>query len=36
MLLRTSINSDELDQVVDQLVSMNSVSQAFWSPSTID
>ncbi len=33
-LLPTSINSEELDQIVEQLASCGSVSQAFWSPST--
>ncbi len=33
-LLATSVDSKELDRVVDQLTAMTSVSQAFWSPST--
>lgn len=35
-LLSTSIDSEKLDCVVEKLISLNSVSQAFWSPSTID
>ncbi len=35
-LLSTSIDSEELNRVVDQLMMLNSVSQAYWSPSTID
>jgi len=35
-LLSTSIDSEALDCVVDQLMKMSSVSQAYWSPSTID
>ncbi|MDD2660986.1 MAG: MgtC/SapB family protein [Methylococcales bacterium] len=33
-LLPTSIDSDELDRIVDQLVAAGSISQAYWSPST--
>lgn len=33
-LLATSINSDELDTIVDRLVASGTISQAFWSPST--
>lgn len=36
MLMSTSVNSDELDKIVDQLGDMSSVSQSFWSPSTIE
>lgn len=32
-LLPTSIDSDELDSVVEQLASAGAISQAFWSPS---
>jgi putative Mg2+ transporter-C (MgtC) family protein len=35
-LLSTSIDSEELNRVVDQLMMLSSVSQAYWSPSTID
>ena len=35
-LLSTSIDSEELNRVVDQLMTLSSVSQAFWSPSMID
>jgi putative Mg2+ transporter-C (MgtC) family protein len=35
-LLSTSIDSEELNRVVDQLMILSSVSQAYWSPSTID
>ena len=35
-LLSTSIESEALDRVVDQLTALSPVSQAFWSPSTID
>jgi putative Mg2+ transporter-C (MgtC) family protein len=35
-LLSTSIDSEELDRVVEQLTKLTSVSQAFWSPSTVD
>jgi putative Mg2+ transporter-C (MgtC) family protein len=35
-LLSTSIDSEELNRVVDQLMTLSSVSQAYWSPSTID
>ena len=35
-LLSTSINPEALNHVVDQIMTLNSVSQAFWSPSTID
>ena len=35
-LLSTSIDSEELNCVVDQLITLSSVSQAYWSPSTID
>ncbi len=33
-LLPTSIESEELDRVVEELTTISSVSQAFWSPST--
>jgi putative Mg2+ transporter-C (MgtC) family protein len=35
-LLSTSIDSEELNRVIDQLTTLSSVSQAYWSPSTID
>jgi putative Mg2+ transporter-C (MgtC) family protein len=35
-LLPTSVDSDELDRVVQGLLEMPSVSQAFWSPSTTE
>ena len=35
-LLSTSVDSEELNCVVDQLMTLSSVSQAFWSPSMID
>jgi putative Mg2+ transporter-C (MgtC) family protein len=35
-LLRTSVESDELDRVVGQLISIPTVTQAFWSPSTTE
>ena len=35
-LLSTSIDSEELNHVIDQLTTLSSVSQAYWSPSTID
>ncbi|WP_262967219.1 MgtC/SapB family protein [Methylobacter psychrophilus] len=36
ILLSTSIDSEDLNRVVDQLMTLSSVSQAYWSPSTID
>lgn len=33
-LLRTSVDADELDLVLEQLMAIPSVTQAFWSPST--
>ncbi len=33
-LLATSVDSEELDRIVNELTAMTSVSQAFWSPST--
>ena len=33
-LLRTSVDSNELDLVLEQLMAIPSVTQAFWSPST--
>jgi len=35
-LLSTSINSDELDSVVEKLMKLNPISQAYWSPSTTE
>ena len=35
-LLSTSVDSDELDAVVEKLMALTSVTQAYWSPSTID
>jgi len=35
-LLRTSVDSDELDRVIEQLVAVPLVSQAFWNPSTTE
>ncbi len=35
-LLSTSIDSEDLNRVVDQIMTLSSVSQAYWSPSTID
>ena len=35
-LLSTSIDSEELNRVIDHLTTLSSVSQAYWSPSTID
>jgi len=35
-LLSISIDAEELDQIVNQLMNQNAVSQAFWSPSTVD
>jgi len=35
-LLSTSVDSDELDAIVEKLMAQSSVTQAFWNPSTID
>lgn len=35
-LMRTSVESDELDSVIEQLMTIPSVSQAFWNPSTTE
>lgn len=33
-LLRTSVDPKQLNQIIEQLMAIESVSQAYWSPST--
>jgi putative Mg2+ transporter-C (MgtC) family protein len=35
-LLQTSVDTEVLDRVVEQLVARDFISQAFWSPTTMD